>query len=80
MTWVEAAGTGTLYSVTTFQMQFDPERPVPYRLALVDLDEGPRLMTNLVGGAAQIGDRVRLLWMSREGLPPLPLFEPVHSK
>lgn len=48
--WVEASGKGKLY---TYAIQYRPQGPgfqdeVPYITALVQLDEGPRLMTNLV--------------------------------
>ena len=57
--WVEAAGTGTVHSVTVV-----PQRPPaePTNVALVDLDEGPRLMTRIEGADAsslRIGMRVR---------------------
>ncbi|MBL8581434.1 MAG: OB-fold domain-containing protein [Rhizobiaceae bacterium] len=72
--WVESAGKGTIYSLTTIRMPVTPELPPPYLLALVDLDEGPRLLTNIVGETATIGERVTLDWRDREGLPPLPVF------
>ena len=74
MEWVEAAGTGTIYSVTTVRIPVVDELKPPYFLALVDLDEGPRLLTNIDGDSARIGDRVTLAWRSRNGLPPLPIF------
>ena len=46
----------------------------PYLLALVDVDEGPRLLTNIDAAAASIGDRVIVAWRARDGLPPLPVF------
>lgn len=74
--WVEAAGAGTIYSVTTVRMPVVPELDPPYLLALVDLDEGPRLLTNIEADTANIGDRVKLFWRERRGLPPLPVFAP----
>jgi hypothetical protein len=75
--WAETAGKGTIYSLTTIRMPVTPELPPPYLLALVDLDEGPRLLTNIVGvDTATIGDRVELTWRARENLPPLPVFRP----
>lgn len=76
MEWVEAAGTGVVYSLTTVRIPVVDELKPPYMLALVDLDEGPRLLTNIEGGHASIGDRVILDWRSRDGLPPLPVFRP----
>ena len=48
-----------MYSVTTVaRAPSDEFRPLaPYSLAIVELDEGPRLMGHATGGA-RIGDRV----------------------
>lgn len=49
-TWVEASGRGTVYSFTVIRQNYSrPFRDMlPYVVALVDLHEGPRLMTNVV--------------------------------
>jgi hypothetical protein len=48
--WVEASGRATVYSFTVIRQNY--ARPfrdwIPYVVALVDLEEGPRLMTDLV--------------------------------
>lgn len=75
--WVDTKGEGTIYSLTTVRIPVSEELPPPYLLALVDLDEGPRLLTNIVADRAFIGDRVSVAWRQREGLPPLPVFAPV---
>jgi uncharacterized OB-fold protein len=57
--WVSAAGTGTVYSVTVVRTRPPAE---PYNVVLVDLDEGPRMMSRVEGIAAEaveIGMRVR---------------------
>ena len=72
--WVEAAGSGTIYALTTVRVPVIDELPPPYLLALVDLDEGVRLLTNIEGDTAAIGDRVSLAWRERDGLPPVPVF------
>jgi uncharacterized OB-fold protein len=49
--WEEASGRGTLYTYSTVYTNDLPpfaER-LPYVAAAVDLEEGPRIMTNLVG-------------------------------
>ena len=60
--WVEASGRGTVYSFTVVQRGAGPWTPhAPYVVAYVELDEGPRVMTNVVGtdpDAVHIGDRV----------------------
>ncbi|HEX9890292.1 MAG TPA: OB-fold domain-containing protein [Nitriliruptorales bacterium] len=75
--WVQVGGQATVYSKTTVHLQIDPALEPPYVAALVDLDEGPRLATNIVNGDAEIGDRVRLTWRDRDDAPPLPVFEPI---
>jgi uncharacterized OB-fold protein len=76
--WVAAKGTGSIYSLTTVRIPVAEELPPPYLLALVDLDEGPRLLTNIEAEAAAIGDRVDLVWRERGELPPLPVFRPMR--
>ena len=51
--WVRASGRGTVYSFTvTYQNQAPGFREeLPYVLAIVELDEGVRMMTNVIGGA-----------------------------
>jgi len=48
--WEEASGRGTVYSFTVIRQNYSrPFRDwIPYVVALVDLEEGPRVMTNIV--------------------------------
>ena len=46
--WEEASGKGTLYSFV-INHRAAPGFTAPYIIAVVQLDEGPRMMTNLVG-------------------------------
>lgn len=77
--WVAASGRARVYSQTTVHVAAGPDFEAPYVVAVVELEEGPRLTTNLVGGACAIGDRVRVVWRERPGAPPLPVFEPVEE-
>jgi uncharacterized OB-fold protein len=45
------SGRGKVYSFVTFHRVYHPafEQEVPYVVALVELEEGPRLLTNIVG-------------------------------
>lgn len=55
--WERSDGLGTVYSTSVLT----PRGGEPYAVILVDLDEGPRLMSNFVGGPAdqaRIGMRV----------------------
>jgi uncharacterized OB-fold protein len=53
--WIEASGLGTIYSITV-----NRTRQGSYNIALVQLDEGPRLMSRIEGvETAPIGTRVK---------------------
>ena len=77
--WREAPGTGTVYSFTVDHRPPPPFGPDPWVVALVELDEGARLMTNISGCSAdqvRIGMPVEVAW---EPLPDgrhLPIFQP----
>jgi uncharacterized OB-fold protein len=72
--WVEASGKATIYSLTTIRLPVLPELPPPYLVAVVELAEGPRLLTNIEGTDAKIGQAVTVAWRHRDPLPPLPVF------
>lgn len=78
--WVQSKGTGSVHSYTivrrapiaTFAAN------VPYVVALIDLDEGPRMISNLVGESAllvKISDRVEVLFEDRGDGAMLPQFK-----
>ena len=48
--WIEASGRGKLYSFEILHRSFNPavKTPLPYVLAMVELQEGPRMLSNLV--------------------------------
>lgn len=72
--WVEAAGTGTVYSYSTIG-----QGDAAYTLAYVTLAEGPTMLTNLVGAdpsAFAIGQPVRVVFTPSEGGPAVPMFTP----
>lgn len=49
--WKLVSGRGKVFSFVVYHRVYHPafEREVPYVVALVELDEGPRLLTNIVG-------------------------------
>lgn len=62
--WVSASGGAVVWSFVTYHKAYFPPdvRSVPYNVAIVELDEGPRLVTNLVdvpNGEVSVGLRVR---------------------
>lgn len=68
--WREVSGNGTIYSLTTAHMRL-PGTPEdrPSTIALVELDEGVRVMAGLNlpdGGGAEIGQRVQACWVPFE--------------
>jgi uncharacterized OB-fold protein len=78
--WLEVSGLGTIYSRTAIRQ--NPSRSfrhlLPLVVALVDLDEGPRVMTNVVGSELDdvvIGARVRVRFEQVSNAAALPLFE-----
>ena len=65
--WVPASGEGTVYSITV-----NRTREGSYNIALVDLAEGPRLMSRIEGAdTAPIGTRVKGRIVSIEGEPAI---------
>lgn len=65
LAWRDSAGYGRVLSHTTVHRAPSPafRADLPYVIALIDMDEGFRLMTNVAGGAAApiaIGARVRI--------------------
>lgn len=49
--WTKVAGTGKVFSYVVFHRAFHKsfEKDVPYAVAVVELAEGPRLVSNIVG-------------------------------
>jgi hypothetical protein len=68
--WLRASGRGTVWTFTVTHQNQAPgfREEVPYVLALVELEEGIRLLTNVVGCAP---DAVRI------GMPVTVVFEDV---
>ena len=79
--WKESAGEGTVYTYSIVRQSYHPffRSMAPYAVAWIDLDEGPRLVSNVVGiedpSSVRIGMRVKVRWEEHEGLC-VPLFEP----
>ena len=83
LTWKTSAGKGTVYTFSVVRQSYHPFfRPlVPYAVAWIDLDEGPRLMSNVVGvedpsSDLKVGQRVAVTWEDHDELA-IPLFEPI---
>jgi uncharacterized OB-fold protein len=75
--WRVSTGLGTVYATTVVH----PQEGAPYNVALIDCDEGFRLMSRVEDvppEAVRIGQRVRFK-VHRPGgeEPPIPVFVPV---
>jgi len=48
--WTEASGKGKLYAFEILHRSFNPKvkTPLPYVLAMIELQEGPRMLSNLI--------------------------------
>ena len=75
--WLPSSGNAEVYSYTVMRLA----QP-PFVLAYVTLDEGPSMLTHLVGkhtDAWQIGDRVRVEFALTDGDYPVPVFAPAKT-
>jgi len=78
--WREVSGRGTVYSWTLAVAPWPGhEDRVPYVCALVELDEGVRIVANLfnvIGEDVKIGLPVKLMWERLSDAYNYPAFEP----
>ena len=77
--WIDSQGAGTVASFSIVHRA--PTAPfkahTPYVVALIDLDEGPRMFANIIGDDARdvaIGERVRVTYEERDGGMMIPQF------
>lgn len=68
--WIKASGRGQIYSFSIVRRHPDPvfNAYAPYPIALIDLEEGPRMLAHIVGPSAleaAIGDPVRCVFEAR---------------
>jgi uncharacterized OB-fold protein len=80
--WKTASGRGTVYSYSVIRQSYHPffRARAPYAVAWIDLEEGPRILSNVVGvddpgRDVAIGMAVQVEWEPHEGLQ-IPLFRP----
>lgn len=81
LTWAHPTGFGRVYSVTVVHPPSGSE--APYNVSLVDLDEGVRLMSTIIGigdRSPRIGERVRARFVdASHGEGKLLVFETVEQ-
>lgn len=77
--WIESKGAGRIYSFVVYHRSYHPafEADVPYVVAIVELDEGVRLLSNIMGAPPEkvrCDARVRVTFEQRDGAS-IPMFE-----
>ena len=78
-TWRDSAGQGTLYSFSVAHRSPTPAFSAPFVFALVDLDEGYSMFSNLIGmeiDDVRIGLRLQVVFHPVSDELTLPLFRP----
>ena len=74
--WMQASGKATVFTFSTAYAMVEPKfmDELPYTIAYVDLEEGVRMMTRIVGCAPEEvpGGMVRLARPRRIGIGTLP--------
>jgi uncharacterized OB-fold protein len=82
--WFEASGNGTIYTFTVVRKSRREgyATAVPYVVASVELDEGPRVFTNIVDAdpeSVRIGQRVTVTFTATGGGRTLYRFRPADQ-
>jgi uncharacterized OB-fold protein len=80
LSWRESEGNGTIYAASVQEKPANPFMAdrVPYVVALVELDDGIRLMSNVINCPpydATVGRTVKLTWEPLSDGRHLPQFE-----
>jgi hypothetical protein len=83
VSWFKASGRATLYSYVIHHRPMPGFTP-PYSIAVVELTEGPRMMTNIVNcpqtpEALQLDMPVEVTFIKLSDAIALPQFQPVKS-
>lgn len=81
--WVEASGKGTIYSYTILERAYNKlfTGKEPYVVGLIELEEGPRMMSNIVNvdiDEVEIGMEVSAVYNQEFDEYKLIQFEPVN--
>lgn len=82
ISWVTASGRGVIYSYTIIHQNKSPEfvQDTPYNVAIIQLEEGPRMMSNIVGLSPEnlrIDLPVKIVFDAVTDTISIPRFEPL---
>ena len=78
-----STGRGSIYSSTIVHRPPSPALPAPYELAIVDIDEGWQVLTNIVtteGTPTPIGTRVEVAWVEIDENWTFPAFHATDTE
>lgn len=81
--WVEASGRGTVFTYTIVHQKYHPAFEVPYNVVVVELEEGPRLVSSLVGiedDDVRVGMEVEVEFENVSEEISLPRFRPLPDE
>lgn len=83
--WKAASGRGSIHTYTVVRQSAHPwfRERVPYVVAMIELDEGPLVMSNVVEcdpEAVRIGLRVRVTFERLDADVGVPLFVPEEGR
>ena len=79
LSWVESSGRGTLYSYSIVYRPQQPTFEVPYTVAIVELEEGWHMLSNLIGvepDEVEIGMSLEVSFERKSDEITLPYFRP----
>jgi uncharacterized OB-fold protein len=67
--WSDLSGRGEVFSYVIFHQLYNKafEKDIPYNVAMVQLEEGPRMFSNVVGvenDAVKVGDKLEVTFDS----------------
>ena len=79
--WIVASGKGKIYTFAVYHQPFNKafENDLPYVTASIELEEGPRLLSNIVGcspGEVRCDMPVQVVWEDISKEFSLPKFKP----
>jgi len=80
--WRESNGRGRVYSFTVEHKPQNPNLEGPYTVALIDLDEGVRMMSNVIDcdpDQVSVGMPVAIAWEALSDGRHLPMFAPTGN-
>ncbi len=83
LSWQRMSGMGSVWTFTEVHVPFYDDtwaEDVPYVVAVIELDEGPRMLANIVEpdmSSLAIGDRVEVVFEDRPEGVSLPMFRAI---